>query len=374
MSDKKEEPDYDELQKQWEEDLKSNPKVQKFLEFYRQTNSDAFFKQYAFNKMLAFKYADLYKEQNEGQQDSHWITIAMRHLSIIQQKKLFDAQCKWRGGLELYDGVEICYDFEVWQHDIMNCPFLESPTLEDVDLYSAFLLNSNDVESIFEYSDDWQDYDELKEAYNTNEQNRNIPEWYEFHNSRTGNGVLLTIPDVRGKLEEFYKDLARKEKQKNAAPAQPFVQPTDADKPYLDYYDKSVLLDLAKIIEEKESFYILKNYVEVTEHRDKWENERALENLNYLSQIKDELIPIEAHEDYRKALELACQKYRFKKIVENLPLALEHYQRQKKLKEMGIDSYTEKQDFLFYLDLRKLHADSILLGRKLNKEPQDFNF
>lgn len=373
MSGKKEVQDYEMLQKQWEEDLRNNPKVQTFLESYKQSDWDSLYKQYAFNKMLAYKNAEYYKKHNE-RQANQWTNAAHWHLSIIQQKKLFDAQCKWRADIETYEGIEICYDFEVWEHDVMNCPFLESPTAYDIDLYSQFLIRENNIELELETKDDWQDYEGLKEAYNTNEQNRNFPEWYEFHNSRTGNGILLTLPDVRGKLETFYKDLAREEKQKNAPPVPPYIPLSDVDKPYLNYYDKHVQLDLAKLIEDKEMFFIFKNFVEATEHRDNWENERAEENLNYLSNIKDELIPIEANQDYRKALRLACQKYRFKKIIENLPLALEQYKRERQLKQMGIDSYEEKEDFLFYLGLRKLHADSILLGRKVNNEPRDFNF
>lgn len=373
MIEKKEEPDYEILQKQWEEDLRNNPKVQTFLESYRQSDWDCLYRNYAFNKMLAYKDAKHYKKQNEGQ-ENQWTNAAHRHLNIIQQKQLFDAQCKWRAGIETYEGVEICYDFELWEKDVVNCPFLESPTAYDIDLYSQFLTRDNSVEQEFEYADDWQDYEGLKEAYNNDEQNRNLPEWYEFHNSRTGNGILLTLPDVRGKLEKFYKDLARAENQKNAASVAPYIPPSDADKPFLNYYDKNVQLDLAKIIEDKEMFSIFKNFVEVTEHRDKWENQRAEENLNYLSKIKDELIPIESHQDYRVALRLACQNYRFKKIAEHLPLALEQYKREKQLKQMGIDSYKEKENYLFYLGLRKLHADSILLGRKVNNEPQDFNF
>jgi len=373
MIDKKEEPDYEMLKKQWEEDLRQNPKVQVFLESYRHSDWDSLYKQYAFNKMLAYKHAEHYKKQNEGK-ENHWINAAERHLGIIQQKKLFDAQCKWRAGIEIYEGVEICYDFEVWKHDVMNCPFLESPTADDMDLYSQFLIRQSNTEQEFEYDDDWQDYEELKEAYNNNEENRNFPEWYEFHNSRTGNGILLTLPDVRGKLEQFYKDLAREEKQKNAGPVPQYISPPDADKPFLNYYDKHIQLDLAKLIEDKEMFSIFRNFVEATEHRDNWENERAEKDLNYLSTIKDELVSIESHQDYRIALRIACQKYRFKKIAEHLPLALEQNKRERRLKEMGIDSYEEKENRLFYLELRKLHADSILLGRKVNGEPQDFNF
>ncbi|CAD7811431.1 hypothetical protein CHRY9390_02355 [Chryseobacterium aquaeductus] len=373
MSEKTEQPDYEALQKHWEEEVKSNPKTQAFLEPYKQSDWASLYKQYAFSKMLASKHATYYRMHNERQRNQ-WINAAQEHLCIIQQKKLFDAQCKWRAGLETYEGVDICYDFHVLEHDVMNCHFLEQPSSFDIDLYCEYLTKDNNLELECDGFNEWQNYEELKEAYATNEKNINFPSWYEFHNSRTGNGILLTLPDVRGKLERWYIDLGIKDKQKNQPPAPPYIPPPDADKPYLNYYDKHVHLDLAKQIENKEMVNIFKEYVEATEHRSIWENERAEEDFNYLSEIKDELVPIEAHQDYRVALYLACQKYRCKKIAEHLPLALELYQTNQQLKKMGIDSYEEKEDYQFNLRIRKMYADNILLGRRVNNEPLDFNF
>lgn len=373
MSDKTEQTDYEALQKQWEEDVKNNPKTHVFLEPYKKSDWDSLYKQYAFSKMLAYKHAEYYRRHNEGQRNQ-WIDAARRHLSIIQQKKLFDAQCKWRAGKEIYEGVEICYDFRVWEHDVMNCLFIEPPTSCDIDLYCEYLTQGNNVELEFYGLHEWQDYNEFKEAYVNDVENSDLPSWYEFHNSRTGNGILLTLPDVKGKLERMYIDLGVKDKQKNQPPAEPYIPPADADKPYLNYYDKQVHLDLARQIENKEMVNVLKEYVEATEHRSIRENEKAQEDFNYLLEIKDELIPIEAHDDYRLALYIACQKFRAKKIAEHLPFALELYQTNQKLKQIGIDSYQEKDDDEFSLRIRKMYADNILLGRKVNNEPQDFNF
>ncbi|MCU7618664.1 hypothetical protein NZ698_15825 [Chryseobacterium sp. PBS4-4] len=372
MSDQTEQPNYEVLQKQWEEEVKNNPITHAFLESYKKSDWDSLYKQYAFNKMLAFKHAEYYRKHNKGQKNQ-WMNAAKKHLAIIQQKKLFDAQCKWRAGQEIFEGVEICYDFHVLEHDIMNCHFLEQPSSYDIDLYCEYL-TSNNVEIELDGFHEWQNYEELKEAYNTNEENMSFPSWYEFHNSRTGNGILLTFPDVKGKLERMYINLGVKEKQKNQPPAPPYIPPPDADKPYLNYYDKYVHLDLAKQIENREMINIFKEYVEATEHQDTWENERAQETFNYLSGIKDELVSIDAHQDFRVALERACQKYRCQKIAEHLPLALEHYQTNQQLKQIGIDSYEEKEDYQFYLSIRKMYAENILLGRKANNEPLDFNF
>lgn len=373
MADKIEEPDYEALQKQWEEEVKINPKTQVFLEQYQQFDWKHLYKQYAFNKMLAYKNAAMYRDKNERQK-TQWIDAAEEHLRVIQQKKLFDAQCKWRAGQEIYDEVEICFDFTVWEKDVMTCLFIEEPSTYDVELYCEYLTHSNNVELQLNGPYQWQDYEEFKEVYVTDVDNGNLPAWYEFHNSRTGNGILLTFPDIKGKLEQMYMKLAIEDKKKNAPPAAPYIPHPDANKPYLHYYDKQIHLELARQIETKEMVNIFKEYVEATAHRSTWEHENAAENFHYLSEIKDELVPIESHQDYRIALNRAVKEYRSKKIAEHLPLALEQYQRKRKLKEMGIDSFEDKDNDDFYQRLRKRNADNILLGRKLSGEPLDFNF
>ena len=373
MSEKIEEPDYQALQKEWEEEVKINPKVQAFLEPYKQSDIQNLYQKYALNKMLAFKNAKLYRHMNESNKNQ-WIDIALKHLCIIQQKKLFDAQCKWRAGQEIFDDVEICYDFKIWELDVMNCLFIEQPTSYDVEMYCDYLTQGENVALEYYNANDWQDYKELKEAYAKNEENANLPDWYEFHNSRTGNGILLTLPDLKGKLEKIYLKLANEEENKHKPPTEPYIPPPDADKLFLNYYDKQIQLELARHIENKEMFNIFKEYVEATEYKGTWEYENAERNFKYLSEINEEIIPIESHQDYRVALSRACQKFRCKKIAEHLPLALEHYLTKKKLKQMGIDPYENKVNNDLYIRIRKEIAERILQGRKVNNEPLDFNF
>lgn len=375
MSDQTEKKDYESLRKLWEEEVENNPKTQSFLEPYKQSDCKDLYRQYAFNKMLAYQNADYYRKHNESRQNQ-WIYYATRHLAVIQQKKLFDAQCRWRAGQEVFEGVEICYDFKILEKNVMSCNFLEEPNSYDIDLYCQYLIHDSSFEWYYnDYSSQWQDYSGFKASYvGQMDEGNNLPAWYEFHNSRTGNGALLILPDLRGQLERQYRDLARAEKIKNSPPAPPYTPPPDADKPYLNYYDKTVHLELARQIENKEMFNMIREYVEATEHKGSWEYERAQESFTYLSDIKDELIPIEAHQDFRMALISAENKYRAKKIAEHLPIALELYHTNKKLQEIGISTYQEESDSSFDIHIRQIYADDILLGRKLSGEPEDFNF
>ncbi|WP_435522857.1 hypothetical protein [Chryseobacterium indoltheticum] len=67
----------------------------------------------------------------------------------------------------------------------MNVGFLEKPSLEDINLYCDYLNEGNaDFEN--DFFNEWQGYDEWKLAYQNDEDVEQIPEWYEFHNMRTG--------------------------------------------------------------------------------------------------------------------------------------------------------------------------------------------
>ncbi len=192
-------------EKQWLEELKNSEAVQKYLAGFNPDSVDSFLKDYLFRKSIWHSGAT-YLTGNIENEQIQWVNTAFEHLEIIQQKKLFDAQCLWRAEKIKFAGVEICEDFKVWENDVLNCPFIEPVNEEDIDLYALYLRQNNADAEVEPYGE-WQEYDEIKEAYNTSNANRNFPEWYDFHNGRTGNGTLMLLPDIRGEKEEFYCDL-----------------------------------------------------------------------------------------------------------------------------------------------------------------------
>ncbi len=62
---------------------------------------------------------------NEEQHGIKWVSKVSDHLQYIQQKKLFDAQCLWRAEQLDIPDIQICYDFMIWEKDILNCPFID---------------------------------------------------------------------------------------------------------------------------------------------------------------------------------------------------------------------------------------------------------
>lgn len=362
--------DYHQFCEQWTRELMENPSVHDYCKVYQKYSMESFCSAYANIKASGLKWGEMYQKLND-QKQNEWIDAAFVHLSIIQQKKLFDAQCLWRAEQLEIKEVEITFDFRAWEEDILNCSFIPPITLQEVEWYCQYL-SQNNVELEQDWLQDWQNYDEIKEAYETDNENRNFPEWYDFHNGKTGNGVLLTLPDIRGKKEKFYQNLCIEDSRKNSPPNS-YVKDPELEKPYMNIFDTSLHIALAQLIEDKQTSKLITEYLKGTEHHRTYENERADENLKYLSEIKGELIPIEAHDDYRVALNRAVESYRSKKIIEHLHLAFQKY---KATHQLGISLSTEreKQQFKIYMNIGKDWKEAILRGRELNGEPKNFDF
>ena len=309
----------------------------------------------------------------EDQQDAplQWVSRASDHLSIIQQKKLFDIQCLWRAGKSALPDVRITTDFRIWEHNVLNCSFLEPISIEDIDLYARYLIHEN-PETVWHWGADeeWQEHDEIIEAYNTDNENRNFPEWYDFYNGHRGTGVYMTLPDIRGQKEEAYKDVARQYEREEREKDPAYVEPA----PYnpsknLNYYDENHRSWFVKTFENKE----------VQELYTAWEwknrNRDTAEELQHYIDIlidADEPVPMPANYNWQEAIMQAANSFVNKKTAEALPEAWEQYLM--KL-QMNI-AFTIPNEGMYksWIHLKKFNEDLILKGRKLSGEPEDFDF
>jgi hypothetical protein len=310
--------------------------------------------------------------ENKEYHSIKWVSKAADHLALIQQKKLFDMQCLWRAEKMTIPGVEICYDFNMWEKDILNCPFLEPVSRDDIDLYADYLVSETGIDNDYTHfswgTDEWQDYDGIKKAYNSDDDDdeRDVPEWYEFYNERRGTGVYMTLPDIRGDKEKFYMDLAReahKSKTPVTTPAQPAAPPN-----YLWYTDKEKREFFIKTFESKDVFELYEAYEWAERNRGLKED---LESSLYLLYEADEPVAMEPDKDWVNAIKRTANKYRNQKIAEALPLAWEQYMMNV---QMNIAFNNEKKFHAAYDTLRKMYAEGIIEGRKFNGEPADYNF
>ncbi len=358
--------DEKELKIKWRKELDQNEAVQNYFKSFNPSSVEDFVNSYISSKHLWYKFGDMYKEIMDSNQ-SQWIELAHEHLQIILQKKLFDLQCLWRAEQIKLEGVEICFDFDVWENDIFNCPFLEPISKSDIVLYQEYLAKGDLEFFRFSIGDGWQDYDQIKEAYHGDNSDFETPPWYEFHNLRTGNTKLLLLPDIRGDKESFYSNLyfKNRELQKSKQEEQPTTILSHDTRPRLSMYDREIAPFFVKTFESKEIQNKYNYYTEAnSDDRDDFLEETFRDMLD-----AKESIPIKAHYDFKQAIRLAYNDYKCNKIIEHLPLALEQYQFNIK---MGFFIQGEQKSF--YRELRKTIYEQLLDGKTLNGEERSLDF
>ena len=344
-------------------EMKANTAMQEYFKQFASYSVNSFIDCYARDK----KYWINYSKRNLERKENHsikWVTKAADHLATIQQKKLFDIQCLWRAEKITIPQVQLCYDFQLWKKDILNCPFVDPVSEDDIHLYATYLQSDNALndDNNGRWSvDEWQDFDEIKEAYNNDNANTNFPEWYDFYNSRKGTSVYMILPDIRGEKEEFYMKLAREE-NRSKKPQEPYIPEN-----HLWYTDKDKREWFIKTFETKK----IQEYYAAYE----WSQRNAglREDLEYYLHTlyeADEPVAIEANMDWAKAVKITAIKYCNQKIAEALPQAWEQYMLNI---QMGIPFQNERK-FTAKDDIRKIYEEAIIKGRKLNGEPEDLNF
>ncbi len=355
-------------QEQIEHELRTEPHFQAYFERFASYSVDSFIPFYAQRKKMWLDNGKWNVEQNE-KAETQWIEAAAVHLKCILQKKLFDAQCLWRAEKETYEGVEICEDFLRWENDILRCPFLEPIAEHEVELYRQYLLSNNAYVEPDEgrwFLHNWQDYEDLKEAYATDDANRNFPEWYDFHNGRTGAGVLMTLPDVRGPKEDFYLQLAYDKQRAEHAEEWAEHERNSDQRPPLPY-DEEHLKYFVTTFEDAPT----RRFYEAASHQNRHGemDEQLMTAISCLLEA-DEMIPMEGHYDFREAILNTEQLYRLRMIAEHLPIAYEEY-----LLNHNLGLAPVPKDIVETMTNRanRFRAD-ILQGRRLAGEPEDLNF
>ena len=354
-----------ELKIKWRAELKQNEAVQNYFKNYSDSSVKSFVDSYLSYKYLWFKYGDMYKEMND-RNESQWIELAHDHLQIILQKKLFDLQCLWRAEQIKLEGVSVCFDFDFWENDIFNCPFLEPITESDMAMYQDYLAKGEAEIERFSIGSEWQNYEEIKEAYLADNGESEMPAWYEFHNLRTGNTKLLLLPDIRGEKEQFYSNLYFKNKAiEDAKQGLPAINKNFDSRPSLSFYDKQITSFFVKTFESKEIQNKCNAYNEINSNE---ADEYYEEIFRELLEAK-EFVPIKANYNFKEALVLAYNDYRGKKLSAHLPMALEQYHFNIK---MGFSA--EKDNTNFYNELRENYVNRFLEGRVLNGEERNLDF
>ena len=356
-----------ELKLKWRKELEQNPAVVNYFNTFRSNAMDDFMRHYLNVKHLYYTYGDMYKKMSEKKRDK-WIDAAHEQLNSILQKQLFDKQCLWRAEQIVLDGVEIVADFELWSNDIFNCPFLEPITWADIEMYIDFLNNSDvNRHELSGHGMEWQNFSEYKGSYTSSRDDDylDLPEWYDFHNNKTGNSNLLLMQDIRGEKERFYINLYFEDIRPQQEQARIEHEKTLDKRPYLSSSSDEHTAYFISTFENKECQKQYKYYYEMTNKHDPFEFSELIRHILNV----DEPIPISSHHNLIDAVEIAYNSYYLKKVAEHLPIAFEQYLL---TNQLGFNMKGEKDNH--YQEIKEIYARQILKGRELNGEPRNFDF
>lgn len=359
------------LTAQWRKEIEENEAMQNYFKSFNTSSVKNFIDSYISSKISWMRFGDFYKEKAD-REASQWIEQAHEHLQAILQKKLFDIQCLWRAEQIQLEGVEICFDFKIWEKDIWDCPFIEPITTDDIAMYCDYLSSAEFELQDFYDINNWQDYEQIKEAYQDDSDDDDMPDWYEFHNTRTGNSSWLLLPDIRGEKEEFYSNLFFNSKEHLDTiaehKAKNVVNPDVDARPNLDSYPKEKLDFFVKTFEDRTVQLKHKYYSENCRYGS---GDRQTEHyIELFREVLDlnEPFPIQAHHDFREAVAIAYNQYKCKKIADHLPRAFEQYLFNK---EMG---FVVSNRDNFYRSLRAIYTERFIKGRVLNGEAPNLDF
>lgn len=352
------------------DELKNSEAAKAYFSNYQPDSIENFMRNYATRKIHLIQCQEFYSGEYHEKEISEldFQKKAEEMLGLILQKKLFNIQLRWRAGQLVIDGVDVAYDFVFWAKHVLACPFIPPITRHEVELMKEYLLRFDEDDGIDDYFYSWQDYDELT-SKSENGLMDDLPRWYEFYDSRMRTGALLVLPDHKGTKEEFYLDLIRIPAAENNTQS---GNPEPA--PYLFAWGQEVF-DFAKYFETDKHFRALFKYYKYYEEKEHQRpNYEDLEEAVRFLLTADRPVYPNAHLTWDKAILAAAKEYKNTKIVEALDFVFDEYLMMKELgftKEKSLEEIEKEynEDHLV-----QLFRKSILKGRVLNGDPEDFNY
>ncbi|TGE21691.1 hypothetical protein E5K00_15575 [Hymenobacter aquaticus] len=391
-------PDLAALTRLFAAELRANPALAEALTPYLPQSESLIVGLYANAKAAAFVKGPFLAKQAEAR----FIEVreaAAHDLWEIQQKKLFDLQCRWRAEQITLPGVRHTEEFRQWEDYIDHCPWLPPITADEVALYQDYLRSDQYVPN---QNWSWQNYRQFRRTAEGEEQGpdeadgpndddgyeaatrrgyRTLPAWYQYHNEATGQNLLLTLPDVRGEKEAYYIGLTEADKAEKLAaqrargdmaaslPWHPLVLHRDDLAPYFRQFEDPA--DLPRLLR----WYEADQQDERRRHGYLFEAnlwiERALED-------QTNPWPIAAHADWRQAVIAAGMRAWGHQLAEVLPAV---WQEQEQNRALGLPltgpkQYGDQKPFaeVNWSEEETYHPKFILRGRELAGEPRDFNF
>ncbi len=368
-------------------ELSTGKKYKKFFEQYAPTSVQVFIDSYARRKAgwLEWGPNHLQRELNEKLK---YKESPAALLWEIQQKKLFNLQCRWRAREVELPGIEVSWDFLKWEQKIRTCPYIDPISPQEFDLYKSYMTSGSYQPKHFMSS--WQGYDFYRTEYQTgNESMMPTPAWYVYYDTMMGTGNLFMLPNSKGEQEQIYLGLVKKEedekaakkskKKKSAKEAIPAIvkaiNPSYDGKPAIipDYKTKE------EFIKKFEDKTILKYFHAMEKEDDNWQEEQALDECMEIFSAEleeeNEQITFKNPDDLKDSIFRAAADFETSQILKHLDVAYEEYQM-KVNSGISFEDNSELQDFAdnAFTSIVNFIKEQILHGRELNGEPRDFNY
>lgn len=361
---------FTQLEQEFCEEIKNSETAREYFANYRPDSIETFIKSYVSRKVHLLQcyeyYSGIYHEKENSELD--YYKKAEEILGVILQKKLFNLQLQWRAGQLVIGEIEIAYDFQFWEKHILACPFIPTITTKELEMMKEYLLSFYEDDGIENFYTQWQDYDYItqKDEYGDLD---NLPDWYDFYDSRMGTRMLLLLPNLKGAKEDFYLGISSKPVEE-ANPSENSPEPL----PYLNSYGESIF-DFSKHFEKDKYFSALFKYYKYFEEKErKYPNADELKEAVQFLQTADRPVYLKSHLPWDQAILSAMKEYRNTRIVEALDFAYDEYLM---MKELGLykDKSPEEIKKEYNNDfIVQLFHEKILEGRVQNGEPGDFNY
>lgn len=344
-------------------DLKSNPAYREFFSRYNPSSIDSFIDTYALKKTRYLTYGEMLKENEENAFLRRQMEAEER-LWEIQRKKLFNIECQWRAELIKIKGIEISLDFEYWEKNIENCPFIDPISEEDFSLYYEYVLSDNFHDFELDYM--WMGYNEIRETLNANE---DIPPWYEYYDNRMATGSLMMLPDIRGEKEEYYLSIWRKHNSENdKKQRRPRKLQKPDPRPPLYGHDLGAIENFIKTFEEGRILEYFRLY-----EKELSDSNNDLEQAIAILKNAGEKVPIEFSDDWRQAVIQAARKYEQKNLAIACKKAFQQYQYRTKI-GIAHEVHSSDENIQWAQDWSQQIKNNIIQARTLQGEPADLDF
>ena len=342
------------------QEMNTEERFVNFFKQYQPMSVEQFISSYAHSKT----YWYLAPERQRSMKNkirSEWVTGASFCIEAIREKKLFDMQCLWRANKLQLPGIRLSCEFEFLSSE---CTVPVTP--QDITLFSNYM-DQKPLHLSFQAGIVSQDYTAIKAAFNEQSpgpDNSYTHSWYDFHNRYTGNDMLLLLPDVRGKKEQLYLQLAADEENKNNPQTATPVQPK-SDLPDLNPLDTKNIEYFAMNFDSKQSYKRYKEKSDFYKPFNRKKNVIVKEDIELLERAKGR-IPIEEDNDWRAAVKRAAEFYRRKMTLQALETIMEDMADDATDQAFSTEGYTASP-------FTEKEVKRIQRGRQLNNEPPDLD-